>query len=152
MEFSCKDLPRVKCVVIPKLPQNFPSFGAGIFHQGVEYFEVRGAFCSDLMVDVGCQDLMDFCPSVPEASGFEARRSLKSLTVNQPLAGFTLPRISAPVICGSKSVSDAVEERDKSTVVLNLHESRTACSNTPAFNGSIARVAAVRVIKDGPKR
>ncbi len=52
-----------KCVVVPKLLQNFPCLGTSASHQGVEHFEVRGASCYDQVIDAGCQDLVDFDPS-----------------------------------------------------------------------------------------
>jgi hypothetical protein len=50
-------------MVVPELLQNFSCLGPGPFHQGVEYFEVRPAFCSGQVIDVGCQNLVDFDPS-----------------------------------------------------------------------------------------
>src|SRR6266849_955582 len=63
VKLSRKDLLRIKCVVIPKLLENFPCLDTGAFHQSVEYFEVRRAPGSVKVVDVGCQDLVDFYPS-----------------------------------------------------------------------------------------
>src|SRR5712664_4924103 len=63
VEFRGKDLLRIKGVVAPKLLQDFACFGPNSSDQDVEHFEVRGAPRSDEMVDVACQDLMDFNPS-----------------------------------------------------------------------------------------
>src|SRR5216684_2583932 len=63
VEFCSKDLLRVKRVVVPKRLQNFSGLITNALHQGVEYFEVPGAPRSDEVVDVACQDLVDFNPS-----------------------------------------------------------------------------------------
>jgi len=63
MEFSRKDLLRVKCVVIPKLLQDFLRIGAGASRQAVKNFQVRRASRRDQVADVGCEDLVDFDPS-----------------------------------------------------------------------------------------
>src|SRR5712664_147606 len=60
VEFRGKDLLRIKSVVAPKPLQDFSCLVTSALHQGVEYFEVRGAPRSDEVVDVGCQDLVDF--------------------------------------------------------------------------------------------
>src|SRR5229473_4872053 len=62
MEFRGKDLLRVKRVVVPKCLQDFACFGASTSDQGVEYFEVCGAPGSNKVVEVGCQDFVDFYP------------------------------------------------------------------------------------------
>src|SRR5207247_2762430 len=63
VQFRGKDLLRIKSVVAPKRLQNFSCLVTSALHQGVEYFEVCGAPRSDEVVDVACQDLMDFNPS-----------------------------------------------------------------------------------------
>src|SRR6266852_5686203 len=62
VEFRGKDRLRVKRVVVPKCLQDFACFGASISDQGVEYFEVCGAPGSNKVVDVACQDFVDFYP------------------------------------------------------------------------------------------
>src|ERR1051325_7351832 len=63
VEFRGKDLLRVKSVVAPKLLQDLSCLVTSALHQGVEYFEVRGAPRSDKLVDIGCDDLVDFYPA-----------------------------------------------------------------------------------------
>src|SRR6266478_1879539 len=63
VKFRGKDLLRIKSVVAPKLLQDVSCLHTSALHQGVEYFEVRGAPRSDEVVDVACQDLVDFNPS-----------------------------------------------------------------------------------------
>src|SRR5713101_5655610 len=63
VEFRGKDLLRIKGVIASKLLQDFSCLVTSALHQGVEYFEVRGAPRSDEVIDVGCQDLVDFNPS-----------------------------------------------------------------------------------------
>src|SRR6266850_7050257 len=63
VKFRGKDPLRIKGVVGPKLLQDFSCLVTSALHQGVEYFEVRGAPRSDEVVDVACQDLVDFNPS-----------------------------------------------------------------------------------------
>src|SRR5882672_9534335 len=63
VEFRGKDLLRVECMIVPKRLQDFSCLVTSALHQGVEYFEVRGAPRSDEVVDVACQDLVDFNPS-----------------------------------------------------------------------------------------
>src|SRR5258708_11261370 len=59
VEFSRKDLLRVKRVVGPKLLQDFSRLVTSALHQDVAYLEVRGAPLVDELVDVACQDLVD---------------------------------------------------------------------------------------------
>ena len=63
MQFRGKDLLRIKGVVATKCLQDFSCLITSALHQSVEYFEVRRASGSDKVVDVGCQDLVDFYPS-----------------------------------------------------------------------------------------
>src|SRR5882762_8632411 len=63
VEFRGKDLLRVKSMVAPKLPQDFSCLVTSALHQGVEYFEVRGAPGSNKVIEVGRQNLVDFNPS-----------------------------------------------------------------------------------------
>src|SRR5712664_2627463 len=67
VEFRGKDLLRVKSVVAPKLLQDFSCLVTSALHQGVEYFEVRGAPGSNKVVEVGRQNLVDFYPRAADS-------------------------------------------------------------------------------------
>ena len=60
VEFGGKNLLWVKRVIVPKLLQDLPCFWASASHQGVEHFEVRRPSRSDQVIDIGCQELVDF--------------------------------------------------------------------------------------------
>jgi hypothetical protein len=69
VEFSRKDLLRVKGVIVTKLHQDLACFSANTSDQGIEYSEVRGAPGFSKVVEVGRQD---FVNSIPRAAGSDS--------------------------------------------------------------------------------
>src|SRR5260370_17249663 len=90
VEFRGKDLLWVKRVVAPKLLQDFSCLVTSALHQGVEYFEVRGAPGSNKVVEVGRQNLVDFYPpcsrlGFPQPCALDMLAKVQGLTPPVPI-------------------------------------------------------------------